>query len=288
MSNNKIHNSNNFFNVLFDPNDQICIGSLHTTSLVKMSAWRESSGEFVSVNALRESRKDTNVTCYRNLLFEMDTLTIDKQTELWKQSGLPISCMTFSGNKSVHVILSLENSLCDVATYSALWTLVADYIDKYCCIKLVDRNTKNPSRFTRVPGRIRRDTRMEQKLLYVDTRVINDDLYGLVGIPVVPTPTSSKLAPVRLTKSSSLLSGLPHYLREKIYDPEDWVEVGRRNTDLFTLASTITRLSGCSKDELVAVLENVRLHLNSTGFTDREFYRTVENGWNFGSSAGKI
>lgn len=160
------------FDLLFKKNELICTGNFKSTDLTSSST-REVQ-EFFSINPLKESRKDLNVTAFRNFLFEMDTLALEEQQQLLKTNKIPLTSVVYSGSKSYHIIISLENDLSlephkleSIQKYKETWKAIASYIAKEWNIdvKLFDESCKNPSRFSRFPGFIRSNGNEQSQIL---------------------------------------------------------------------------------------------------------------------------
>ena len=120
---------------------------------------------FEVLNELKNlsSRCDSNCLYHTRFVFECDNTDLDKQFE--RANALKkIACRaTFSGSKSVHVIMEFGKELEDVCAtyYKEIWTV---------CNRLffdneADKACANPARLTRRPGAIRENGK-EQKLLY--------------------------------------------------------------------------------------------------------------------------
>jgi len=65
----------------------------------------------VALNPIQGFRNDADCTAYRNFLVEMDTGAIDEQLEYVKRYEIPYSAAIFSGNKSIHFVISLDQDL---------------------------------------------------------------------------------------------------------------------------------------------------------------------------------
>ena len=120
---------------------------------------------FEVLNELKNlsSRCDSNCLYHTRFVFECDNTDLDKQSE--RADGLKdIACRaTFSGSKSVHVIMEFGKELEDVCAtyYKEIWTV---------CNRLffdneADKACANPARLTRRPGAIRENGK-EQTLIY--------------------------------------------------------------------------------------------------------------------------
>lgn len=122
------------------------------------SAWNDSlgldpaldggpAGSFVRINPVSDADgKDSSVSAYRHVLLEWDTGTKAEQLARIKRSNLPVTAIVDSGGKSVHAWVRVDAK--DRAEYdarvSAVYELFAD--------SPPDKQNKNPSRFTRLPG----------------------------------------------------------------------------------------------------------------------------------------
>lgn len=103
----------------------------------------------VALNPINGFREDQNVTAYRSFLIEIDTGSIKSQLDYIKQLEIPYSAIVFSGNKSLHCLITLDQDLPNYEIYyhMAEWALKS--------VTLADQNTKNPSRSIRIPGATR-------------------------------------------------------------------------------------------------------------------------------------
>lgn len=143
--------------------------------------------QYYSINTLNPGtdRKIANVCTFRNFLVEFDeitqpdgtkrTLSKREQLEIVKDSKMPWSCVTWSGGKSFHFIVSVEEPFETQAEY--------DYVSNWIhnIMKLSDSSTKDCCRLTRCPGgTYRNKVTMEpvgpQTLEAVQGRIPNDKL----------------------------------------------------------------------------------------------------------------
>ena len=161
-----------FWNTLFNSGEGICISQDQYGTSLYPNPHRMNQGyswQYFSINPLHTSRKDANVTAYRNLLFEIDDAdwSTDRQLEfVLKEKVCPVTAATYSGGKSVHFIISLSEPCKDRSEYRALWQRIWKALDGR-----PDKSTSNPSRFSRTPGAIRVGTEREQRLLHLAGRV---------------------------------------------------------------------------------------------------------------------
>lgn len=121
------------------------------------------AGAWIRFNPLDgKGHADKNVMDYRYSLVESDEVPVNEQMILIKKLRLPVACLVHSGGKSLHAIVRVEagtpeeykervRHLYEVCTENGL---------------KVDRQNKNPSRLSRMPGVMRGGK--EQRLIAVD------------------------------------------------------------------------------------------------------------------------
>ena len=130
--------------------------------------------------------KDVNITDYRYALIESDSVDLEKQNAILRELELPIAALVYSGKKSLHAIVRVE-----APTYEEYRRRV-DYLYDVCRKNGldIDRQNRNPSRLSRMPGVMRGD----QKQYLLDTNIgmkswdewkewiegVNDDLPEIV------------------------------------------------------------------------------------------------------------
>jgi hypothetical protein len=209
--------------------------------------------QYFSVNPMKgDGRADDNVTKYRNFLIEFDKIALEQQIKGVAECGMPYSTATFSGSKSIHYIISLEEALPNRELYDFVVEWIYNILEPYS----VDTQTKNPSRFSRVPGGTNEkiyyqvdesgqqieDKRgypiedhrsyLEQKLLKVNGRVPNDKLQAwLLAHPECqPKPkVYDRTTKLSDTADASLLSNWTrHLLANGIHN-------GKRNAEVFKM-----------------------------------------------------
>lgn len=155
---------NEFYDLLFDEGELVCWSSdVYGTKLYPKAEPQQAN--YFSINPLHTSRKDANVTAFRNILIEFDKLSLPEQLAAFAE--IPISTLVFSGGKSYHGIISLQTPCSTREEYNELVWRVYERISKF----QPDKGCKNPSRFSRSPGVLRND--VEQKLERVGKRVSN-------------------------------------------------------------------------------------------------------------------
>ena len=165
--------TNNFYSVLFEANEQTCFSNNIYGTLLQNNTNGPycDTAQFFSINPMHTSRADSNVTNYRNILIEFDTLSPEEQ--LAQLTTVPYSTLTWSGGKSYHAILSLDSSCVDISAYKYLVRRIQSKLPD------MDRSTGNPSRFSRMPNAIR-DNGNEQTLVEVRSRVSTSEFQRFV------------------------------------------------------------------------------------------------------------
>lgn len=122
------------------------------------------AGAWIRFNPLDgQGVKNTNVLEFKYALVESDNMSIAQQNEIIRELELPVVALTYSGKKSIHAIVKI-----DAVNYPQYQERV-DYLYKIVeknGLK-VDKQNKNPSRLTRLPGFIRGD----KKQFLIDTHI---------------------------------------------------------------------------------------------------------------------
>lgn len=173
MTNKELISS--FWTTLFDPEDRTCFAlnkfgtSLSNVSSARIDVPRYRDLQYFSINAMEgDSRADLNVTKHRNILVEFDKIPLDEQLKVVQRMGLPYSTRVFSGSKSFHFIISLEEPLRDRDIYDFSVEWIYNILEPHG----VDTQTSNPSRFSRVPGGT---NQKEHKVLDDEGNVVLED-----------------------------------------------------------------------------------------------------------------
>lgn len=92
--------------------------------------------------------KDENVTDFRHALVESDDVALDVQNAIIRELELPVACLVFSGNKSLHAVVKVN------AANKQQYKERVDYLYAVCQKNglKIDTKNKNPSRLSRMPG----------------------------------------------------------------------------------------------------------------------------------------
>lgn len=124
----------------------------------------ENGGAWIRFNPLDGNGvKNANVTDFRYVLVESDTMEIEKQNAIIRELELPVACLVHSGGKSLHAVVKI-----DASNYEEYRKRV-DYLYKVCQKNglKTDNQNRNPSRLSRMPGAMRKG----KKQYLIDTNI---------------------------------------------------------------------------------------------------------------------
>lgn len=110
------------------------------------------AGAWVRFNPLDgQGCKNENVTEFRYALVESDSMPVEEQNAIIRELELPVACLVHSGGKSLHAIVRVE-----AGSYEEYRKRV-DYLYEVCRKNglEIDRQNRNPSRLSRMPGILR-------------------------------------------------------------------------------------------------------------------------------------
>lgn len=134
-----------------------------------------------SINPIIDWRNEENVlkAGLYSMLFEMDKtsegklIPRDTQINLFKSSGLPYSTMTWSGTKSVHVIVRLDRKI-PVDLFNPIWEAIERVLTKHGCS--IDPATKKKPQISRMPESIRKVPIYDDNDTIIDYEASKQDL----------------------------------------------------------------------------------------------------------------
>ena len=112
----------------------------------------EKCGAWIVINPVDgKGRKDENVTDFRYALIESDSKPIEEQVAIYRKLELPCACIVHSGGKSAHAIVKVNAS--SIEEYRKR----VDFLYEVCQNNHlpVDKQNRNPSRYSRMPGVMR-------------------------------------------------------------------------------------------------------------------------------------
>lgn len=245
-----------FLHTLFDKGEKVCYSSTpFGTATSPREAWK-SKDVYFSINPLNGTRADANVFVFRNILIEFDHIPLATQRELVRT--IPYSTLVFSGSKSIHAIISLEQPCKSAAEYRNLVERI------YKKLPQADPANKNPSRFSRLGGQFRADSGQFQTILDIRHRITPSELNSWLGPvpPPSPRPKPKKRRVLGTEARRFLRLGAPE---------------GFWNLQLFKTACEMARCN-IEEDEALELVGAINGYLTrSDKRTIRSAYKTVSN-----------
>lgn len=122
------------------------------------------AGAWIRFNPLDgKGVKNDNVTEFRYALIESDTMSLEEQNTVMRDLDLPIAALVYSGGKSLHAIVKID------APDKTEYRKRVDYLYSVCAKNgfEVDKQNRNPSRLSRMPGVLRNG----KKQYIIDTNI---------------------------------------------------------------------------------------------------------------------
>ena len=127
----------------------------------------DKAGAWIRFNPLDgKGVKNENVTDFRYALVESDSADLSTQNAIIRELELPVAALVYSGGKSIHAIVRVE------AANAEEYRRRVQYLYDVCRKNGldVDKQNKNPSRLSRMPG----VTRRGKKQYLLDTNIGKD------------------------------------------------------------------------------------------------------------------
>jgi hypothetical protein len=217
----------------------------------------------VALNPIKGFRSDENCTKYRSFMIEMDNYELKAQIEYIKRLGVPYSAIIFSGNKSMHFLISLDTDL----PSEKVWRKFSEWILNVAA--LADDKTKNPSRGIRIPGGLRPEGR--QRLVEFHGAV---KLTDLVEFLLKHPEAQPKEPEKRILNSDPNFNGIKDWCIDLLINglkPDKG-----RNNQWYSIAYEFA-LSGYSEDATIELLGNY--FTPERGFKEREWLITIKSAF---------
>jgi len=175
----------NWITTIFDPEEFVCLGvctpeilqakvqckDVYTQEAQKIFPIDNHS--WITLNPFKpySTRSNDNVAAYRNFLIEFDEVPLEVQEKLIEESGIPYTSQVFSGNKSYHFAVSLEEPLQDLDLWKSLWRKI------YTALPDMDSKSDRPCAFMRTCWGLNYKTGTQQQLVKLGQRVPNKLFY---------------------------------------------------------------------------------------------------------------
>ena len=131
-----------------------------------VNSWDKEAGAWIRINPMDgKGGGNTNVTDFRHCLVESDNVSVEDQLAIYRHLNLPCASIVHSGGKSLHAIIRVQDEGETISKEE--WKRRVDLVYSICdrAGLKTDRQNKNPSRYTRLPG----VTRGGRKQFLVDT-----------------------------------------------------------------------------------------------------------------------
>ena len=220
----------------------------------------------VALNPIKGFREDRNATHYRNFLVEMDDGTADEQMAYIKRIGMPYSAVVFSGNKSLHFLISLDKDLPSENVYRvfSMWTLAI--------AQAADQNTINPSRSIRIPGAEREPGKFQRLVEYRGPVSINEMSAWLNKFPNCKPQKPEKREISAEVDFSKLKSWVADRLVNGLLPNQG------RNKQWFSIACEFA-LAGYSEDDTLDILGG--FFTPDRDFKEREWKTAIHSGFKY-------
>lgn len=230
--------------------------------------------KLIALNPIKGWRNDESCTSFRNFLVEMDFGSNADQLRYAWDMALPYSAAVFSGGKSIHFAICLDQGISNYYMYVYLSTWILNIMEK------ADQQTKNPSRGIRFPGNLRDGK--EQKLIQIRGLITLDDLNAWLSKHPDKRPTD-----LSIDEKHEKYRNLPTddvEKAERLRDLSPWVipylksgidKKGGRNVEWYKIASELGK-AGFSEEEAVRFAE--QYFTPEYDFKRREWLMAMKSG----------
>jgi hypothetical protein len=196
-------------------------------------------------------------------MVEMDTGNLHAQANYIKESRLPFSACIFSGGKSLHYLITLDHDL----SGDKEWRHIAEWI--LAALPLADQMTKNPSRGIRIPGAYREEKQKFQKLLMLNGRVSQSELFAWLQKYPDAEP---KLREKRIRSNRPNLDSVRSWVKVKLLNGLDPTK--SRNGQWFAIAYDFS-LAGFEESAIIEAL--AEYFKEDKDFKEREWLTTIRS-----------
>jgi hypothetical protein len=276
-----------FLNLFFNSGELALFGqSQYVTNFVKpvnemMASSILCTYERVSLNPLVSECMDKNVTSFRNIMIESDTLSPQEALYHINKSKIPYSCITFSGNKSLHFYVCLEDDIGSLETYNYVCKWVLRALGG--ATGMVDIKTISPSRKARLGGGTNNKTGLIQTFKPVRGRIPNNELQDWMLERIEYRPIAVEKEFVRRSTEPN-----PHLLKQWIvYSLEEGVYDGKRNAFFYEAAINFAEC-GFDQEQCIQYLRQHSRNLLEGDFSETEMQTTVNSAYKRLYREGKL
>jgi hypothetical protein len=218
----------------------------------------------VAINPIKGWRRDSSVTSFRSFLLELDSGSIQEQLGYIDKLGVPFSAQVFSGNKSIHTVITLDEDLKDEKTYR----YTADWI--FNVVAHADKNCRNPSRSIRIPGAYREPGK-KQRLFKINKRISQKELADWLN---KFTHLKPQVKPKKEIPGEADYNRLSPWCRAMLTKGIDFKK--GRNQTWYALAVDFA-LAGFSEDEAIQTLS--KFYNEERDFKEKEWLKSINQGF---------
>jgi hypothetical protein len=243
---------------------------------------------FVTPNSMIGNRRcEDNIDQRTTFIVEFDELPLDEQMVFVDQIQMPYSTATYSGNKSVHFLIRLTDSISDKREYKRLAKLILLATNN----KADPAPLKNSSTFTRVPFAIRKETGRIQKLLKLKKRVSQKELIEWIDSRVLKQKPSLKKRKIikrghwgfgeKQKNQEWSIRQLPNWILQKLINNE--ISEGGRNNSWFSIGCKCCEI-GVPYNDSIKILEpyfseDYYSDDDHSNFLHQDWVNAIENGY---------
>jgi hypothetical protein len=179
---------------------------------------------------------------------------------------MPFSAQVFSGNKSVHTVITLDEDLPDEREYR----LIGDWL--FNIVSDADKNCRNPSRCIRIPGAYREPDK-KQELISIKNRVSHKEFFGWLSLYEHKKPKfKEKRTIFRGDADFSLLSPWCRYM---MLNGVDFRNRGRNQT-WYAIAYDFA-LAGFTLDKTIDILQTS--FSEESDFKEKEWLTAINSAF---------
>lgn len=221
----------------------------------------------VALNPIEGFRQDMSCTAFRSFLVEMDYGPIADQLVYAKQIKLPYSAAIFSGNKSIHFLITLDQ---DLPSYKVYYQM-AEWILNIAT--MADPLTKNPSRSIRIPGHYREPGKL-QELMEIRGPVKLQDLGNWLKMHPEAKPLEAEKREISDTPID--LRNVKPWVAYKLANGLDVTQ--GRNRQWFAIACEFA-LGGYDEDGAIDFLRNY--FVPDRDFREREWLTSIKSAFKY-------
>ena len=285
-----------YLSVLFDPDEPIWAGAgylskrdgkfgvpkmISATQADTISAFENMAapnGVFLCINPAKGhnlNRAAENVSVFRNFLIEFDKGTLEEQFVCMANSGLPFSAYLWSGSKSLHFIISLDEPIETKELYKQYFERLV-----ICTGNQADAQNKDVSRLSRFPSAMRNRmdaTTATQQVCDIRGRVKKNDLMNILFAPAINQLYSAIHPIVTPCVKKAQPDGIPlkelNILIANVFAKFP-LDSGEKHHNLFSCALALCANTDLDDDDIVMELAD---HDQGDHKVESEYWRAVRS-----------